>query len=152
MNVSNKQMILFRSRNIQLTVKVHINKTNKKVQVIVFALLRAHMDKEGKGKISSWTSENTELSLASLHRARTTVIFCACFLLCFIYSCLSLTESSVLKVNNFWVSRSLFSLKDWLQRADQNRGQVGNQSGISRKALACFKVFQLGACRGQRLH
>lgn len=145
-------MNLFRSRNIQLSVKAHINKTNKKVHVIIFALLRAHMDKEGKGKISPWTSDNIEWSLASLYGARTTTIFHAFFLLRFIYSCLSLTESSVLKVNFFWVSISLFSLKDWLQRADQNRGQVDNQSRISRKALARFKVFQLGACWGQRQH
>lgn len=151
MNLSNKQMNLFRSRSIQLSVKTHINKTNKKVHVIIFALLRVHTDKEQKGKISPWTTENTELSLARLHRARTTVTFHVFFLLHFIYSCLSLTESSVLKVN-FWVSISLLSLKDWLQRADQNRGQVDNQSRISRKALACFKVFQLGACWGQRQH
>jgi len=119
--------------------------------VTIFALLRAHMDKEGKGKISPWTSENNELSLASLHRARTTVIFCAFFPFCFIYTRLSLTELSASKVNFFWVSISLF-LKNWLQRADQNRGQVDNQSRISRKALACFKVFHLGACWGQRQH
>lgn len=142
MNLSNKQMTLFGSRNIQLSVKAHIN---KKVDVIIFALLRAPTDKEGKRKKTPRTSENTELSLAGLHRATTTTIFRAFSLLRFIYSCPSLTESSVLKVNNFWVSISPFSLKDWLRRADQNRGQVDNQSRISRKALSPFKVFRRGA-------
>lgn len=44
-------MNLFESRNIQLSVKAHINKTNKKVHVIIFAVLRAHAGKKGKGKI-----------------------------------------------------------------------------------------------------
>lgn len=138
-------MTLFGSRNIQLSVKAHIN---KKVDVIIFALLRAPTDKEGKRKKTPWTSENTELSLAGLHRARTTTIFRAFSLLCFIYSSPSLTGSSVLKVNNFWASISPFSLKDWLRRADQNRGQVDNQSRIQERLyhpLKCFGEGLLGS-------
>lgn len=63
------------SRTIPLSIKAYINKTDKNVHMIIFALLRVHMDKVGKGKISPWKSANTELSLASLHRARTTFIF-----------------------------------------------------------------------------
>lgn len=145
-------MKLFGSRNIQLSEKAHINKTNKKVHVIIFALLRAQAVKKGKGKILPEQVKTLSWVWQVSTQPESQSFFCAFFLLCFIYSCLSLTESSVLKVTFFWVSISLFSLKDWLQRADQNRGQVDNQRRISRKALACFKVFQLGACWGQRLH
>lgn len=152
MNLSSTWINIFMSKNIPLNMKAHINKINKNVHMTIFPLLSIHMDWVGREKILPWKSANTESSLLSLYKARTIFISRAFFLLCFIYSCLSLTESSVFKVNFFWVTISLFSLKGWLQRADQNRGQVDNQSRISRKALAGFKVFQRGACWGQRQH